>query len=121
LLPQLPEMMFDLLRQCGLTASRVGVDASLPSLTRAAANLPEFRLVPCLEEMRAMRWVKHAEELEIMRHAASLSDYVQERYRENIRPGRLVQELDYQMAACMVEEGARRFPGANLEVCDAGP
>jgi Xaa-Pro aminopeptidase len=63
-----------------------------------------------------LRWVKHAEELEVMREAASLSDFVQERYRENIRPGRLVQELDYQMAVCMVEEGARRFPGANLEV-----
>lgn len=116
LLPQLPEMIFDLLKQCGLTASRIGVDAGVPSLTRAAENLPGVKLVPCLEEMRTMRWVKHAEELEIMRHAASLSDYVQARYRENIRPGRLVQELDYQMAACMVEEGARRFPGANLEV-----
>lgn len=115
-LPQLPEMIHDLLSRCGLRASRIGIDASQPSLARAAGMSPEVKLIPCLEDMRAMRWVKHAEELEIMRQAASLSDYIQDRYRENIRPGRLVQELDCQMAVSMVEEGARRFPGANLEV-----
>ena len=116
LLPQLPEMIAEFLRKLGLSSSRIGVDGSFSALARAAATLPELKLIPSLEAMRTLRWVKHAEELEVMREAASLSDFVQERYRENIRPGRLVQELDYQMAVCMVEEGARRFPGANLEV-----
>jgi Xaa-Pro aminopeptidase len=116
LLPQLPEMIAEFLRKLGLSSSRIGVDGSFSVLARAAATLPELKLIPSLEAMRSLRWVKHAEELEVMREAASLSDFVQERYRENIRPGRLVQELDYQMAVCMVEEGARRFPGANLEV-----
>jgi Xaa-Pro aminopeptidase len=116
LLPQLPEMITEFLRKLGLSSSRIGVDGSFSALARAAAMLPELKLIPSLEAMRSLRWVKHAEELEVMREAASLSDFVQERYRENIRPGRLVQELDYQMAVCMVEEGARRFPGANLEV-----
>src|SRR3712207_7696746 len=54
-------------------------------------------------------------ELKIMRQAGALSDWVQDRYRENIRPGRLVQELDFAMAALMVEEGSRRFPGRSEE------
>src|SRR5216684_4475889 len=116
LLPQLPEMIAEFLRKLGLSSSRIGVDGSFSALARAAATLPELKLIPSLEGMRTLRWVKHAEELEVMHEAASLSDFVQKRYRDNIRPGRLVQELDYQMAVCMVEEGARRFPGANLEV-----
>src|SRR6266851_13699 len=112
LLPQLPEMIAEFLRKLGLSSSRIGVDGSFSALTRAAATLPELKLIPSLEGMRTLRWVKHAEELEVMREAASLSDFVQERYRENIRPGRLVQELDYQMAVCMVEEGCPPISGS---------
>jgi len=80
------------------------------------AQLPELKLISLTAEVRELRWVKTQEELVVMRAAASLSDWVQDRYRENIRPDRLVQELDFQMASAMVEEGARRFPGENLEV-----
>ncbi|WP_204313038.1 hypothetical protein, partial [Stenotrophomonas maltophilia] len=66
-------------------------------------------------ECRRLRWVKHAEEIQLMREIAGLTDWVQDRYRENIRPGRLVQELDMSMAALMAEESARRFPGEALE------
>lgn len=116
LLPQLPEIAVELLKKSGLSASRIGVDGTPGFLARAATALPDMKLVPCLADMRSLRWVKHPEEIEVMRQASALSDWVQERYRENIRPDRLVQELDYQMASLMVEEGARRFPGANLEV-----
>lgn len=100
----------------GLSASRIGVDGIAGFLARTAGALPDMKLIPCLADLRSLRWVKHPEEVEVMRQAAALSDWVQDRYRENIRPGRLVQEMDYQMASLMVEEGARRFPGANLEV-----
>jgi Xaa-Pro aminopeptidase len=116
LLPQLPELIAERLRQAGLGRSRLGFDSGSGALTKALALLPEAKLVSLSAELRALRWVKHEEELTIMRAAAALSDWVQERYRENIRPGRLVQELDCQMASLMVEEGARRFPGENLEV-----
>ena len=49
----------------------------------------------------------------------SLADWLQERYRENIRPGRLVQELDCAMAALWVQEAAERFPGEQFEVIRA--
>lgn len=116
LLPQLPEFIASRLRDAGLTRSRIGVDVPGGLLGRVGNLLPELRLIGMPAELRALRWVKHEEELQIMRAACSLSDWLQDRYRENIRPGRLVQELDFQMASLMVQEGARRFPGENLEV-----
>ncbi|BBA43430.1 Xaa-Pro dipeptidase (plasmid) [Burkholderia contaminans] len=115
-LPALSEMIAERLRSAGLGSSRIGVDATPAVLSKAGQIIPGVRFVPMLSDLRSLRWVKGAEELEVMRAASSLSDWVQERYRENIRPGRLVQELDFQMASLMVEEGARRFPGENLEV-----
>jgi Xaa-Pro aminopeptidase len=60
--------------------------------------------------------VKHEEEIGVMRELASLLDWVQERYRENIRPGRVATELDMSMSALMAEEAARRMPGTDLEI-----
>lgn len=117
LLSQLPDLAVAVLEEMGLSRSRIGLDAIPPFLARAETMLPELKLIASPRDMRSLRWVKHPEELDVMRAAASLTDWVQERYRENIRPGRLVQELDYSMAVAMVEEGARRFPeGTNLEV-----
>ena len=116
LLADVPELIAARLRAAGLGASRIGVEAAGGPLGRAVPLLPDAKFMPMLPELRSLRWVKHAEEIEVMRAAASLAGWVQERYRENIRPGRLVQELDYQMATLMVTEGARRFPGENLEV-----
>jgi len=116
LYPQWPEMVAGLLKAKGLARARIGADAAGGPLARAIALLPEAKLIPATAECRGLRFVKCAEELAVMREAASLTDWVQDRYRENIREGRLVQELDMAMAAQMVEEAGRRFPGQNLEV-----
>ncbi|MGY8524755.1 M24 family metallopeptidase [Paracidovorax citrulli] len=113
---QLPEVLAALLSQKGLGMSRIAVDAQHPILLGAQRHLQEMSLRPSLAEMRSLRWVKHGEELQNMRALASLTDWVQDRYRENIRPGRLVQELDHAMAAMMVEEAARRFPGEDFDI-----
>jgi Xaa-Pro aminopeptidase/Xaa-Pro dipeptidase len=113
---QLPEVVAALLATKGLRMSRIAVDVQHPILTGAQRYLPEMTLRPAMAEMRSLRWVKHAEELQIMRDLAALTDWVQDRYRENIRPGRLVQELDHAMAALMVEEAARRFAGEDFEI-----
>jgi Xaa-Pro aminopeptidase len=60
--------------------------------------------------------VKHDEELAVMREAAALADWAQERYRENIRPGRLVADLDMSVAALMAQEASRRMPGTALAI-----
>jgi len=116
LAPQLPELLAARLAARGLGASRIGVDVAHPLLGAAQRYLPELVLRPALAEMRAMRWVKHAEELQVMRALGALTDWVQDRYRENIRPGRLTQELDHAMSALMVEEAARRFPGEDFDI-----
>lgn len=87
-----------------------------PILAEAQRHLPELTLRPALAEMRSLRWVKRDEELQNMRALASLTDWVQDRYRENIRPSRLIQELDHAMAALMVEEAVMRFPGEDFEI-----
>jgi Xaa-Pro aminopeptidase len=113
---QWAEAVADLLRQHGLARARIGVDAVSGPLVRVPALLPDARLVACLAQMREMRFVKCAEELKVHRDAGALSDWGQERYRENIRPGRRLQELDFTLAAMISEEAARRFPGENAEV-----
>ncbi|MCC7427049.1 MAG: aminopeptidase P family protein [Alphaproteobacteria bacterium] len=116
LAPQWTGMVAELLRARGLHRSRIGTDALPAHLARVATLLPGLHFETVTAEMRRLRWVKHAEELALMRAAAELSDWGQERYRENIRPGRLVQELDFAMAALLGGEAARRFPGENCEI-----
>ena len=116
---ELPELLAQRLARAGLARARVGVEGGSPALTAAAAQLPDLRLLPCTRECRALRWRKHEEELAVMAAIGSLADWLQERYRENIRPGRLVQELDCAMAALWVQEAAERFPGEQFEVIRA--
>lgn len=111
-----PAILADTLRAHGLGAARVGVDSNSALLERVADGLPELSFEAQTPALRALRWRKHPEELELMRAAADLSDWAQERYREGIRPGRLVQELDAAMHAAIFEEAAKRFPGEQLEV-----
>ncbi|SCV01411.1 Aminopeptidase P [Cupriavidus necator] len=113
---QLPEVVAALLGARGLGMSRIAVDVQHPILAGAQRYLPELTLRPAMAEMRSLRWVKHAEELQVMRELGALTDWVQDRYRENFRPGRLVQELDHAMAALMSEEAARRFPGEDFDI-----
>lgn len=102
--------------KAGLRFGRIGCDASHPLLTTAMQQVPGASLQVMFPAIASLRWQKHPEEIANMRAVAALADWVQERYIENIRPGRLVQELDASMAALFYEEGARRFPGEDLLV-----
>ena len=113
---QLPEVIAERLKAAGLRRARIGYDALNAPLSKAIGLLPEAKVMSMTADLRALRWVKHAEELTIMRAASDLSDWVQTQYRENFRPGRLTAELDAQMQSLMVEEAARRFPGEHLEI-----
>ena len=116
LTPQVPELFAERLRGAGLGRARIGVDAATEPLRLAAQRLGTLTLVPLERELRDLRLVKHPEELELIRRAGSLSDWGQDRYRENIRPGRVVQELDFAMAAEMAGEAARRYTGEEVEI-----
>lgn len=119
LISQLPELVAGRLRQAGLSHSRIAVEGGSAVLSAVAGLLPEVTFRPSTLECRSLRWQKNAEELEVMEAIAGLSDWLQDRYRENIRPGRLVQELDYAMASLFVQEAAERFPGEHFEVIRA--
>jgi Xaa-Pro aminopeptidase len=116
LIPQWPEMVAERLKEAGLARAKIGADAAGNPLAKAVSLLPGAKLEAATAECRQLRWVKHEEEIQLMRELSALADWVQDRYRENIRPGRLVQELDMAMAALLVEEGGKRFPGRNLEI-----
>lgn len=113
---QLPEMVTGLLHAHGLVGARLAVDLPHPVLALAQRHLPELVLRPSHGEMRALRWVKQAEELQIMRELGSLTDWAQDRYRELYKPGVLVQVVDHTVAALMAEEAAKRFPGEDFEI-----
>jgi Xaa-Pro aminopeptidase len=115
LLPQWPALVADTLRERGLSRARIGVDSSGP-LLGAIARLPHARPEVIPMEFRALRLVRCEEELALMRELAALTDWAQDRYRENLRPGRVCQELDFSIFAMMAEESGRRFPGEQFEV-----
>jgi Xaa-Pro aminopeptidase len=111
-----PEVAAGLLRDKGLAKARIAADAVSGPLAKVPEVLPDLELLQMTAELRALRLVKHPEELALMRQAAELSDWAQELYMDAIRPGRLVQELDAAMHARIFEEAANRFPGEHLEV-----
>jgi Xaa-Pro aminopeptidase len=114
LTPQWPDLVAAKLEGAGLHRGRLGTDGG--SLSQVRALLPHLEVESVERQCQRMRWVKHEEELAVMRAAASLADWTQERYRENIRPGRLVTDLDMSMAAAMAAEAARRMPGTDLAI-----
>lgn len=116
LLPQWSQMVAAQFALHGLSAGRLGVDAMPPVLAHVQALLPELRLVPEEVSLRELRWVKTAEELNLIRQVADLTDWGQVRYRENVRGGRFVQELDLFTASQIADEAGRRFPGQNVEI-----
>jgi Xaa-Pro aminopeptidase len=108
------ELVAERLDAAGLHRARIGTDGS--SLGGVRAILGGVQIESVERQCRRLRWVKHPEELEVMRVAAKLADWTQERYRENIRPGRLLAELDASMASLMAEEAAKRIPGTDLAI-----
>jgi Xaa-Pro aminopeptidase len=111
---QLPEVVAGLLPAHGLRHARIGVDATPAWFEQAVGRLPGIELLRVEAELRALRWVKTDEELALLRDLAALTDWVQERYRENVRPGRFGQELDAYTAWQAAEEACRRFPGEEI-------
>lgn len=115
--PQWPELVAEKLRERGLAVARIGVDSlggpisRVPELLRGNVELVQMEMA-----MRGLRMVKHEEELELIRQAGLLSDFGQECFKANIKPGRFVQELDYSVAAQILAEAGRRFPGEHVEV-----
>ncbi len=113
---QWPEMVRAALLQAGLGSARIGIEALTGPMAAVKALLPELELVPLDRSIRRLRWVKHRDEIETMRLAAGLSDWGMQAYREELRPGRLLAEIDFSVSAKLAAEAARRAPGADYVI-----
>jgi Xaa-Pro aminopeptidase len=110
------EMVVSSLQTAGLTRARIGADALNDALSSASRLLPELRVSKAGPALRALRWVKHPDEISTMRTCAELSDWAMDAYREELRPGRLLAEVDYLLSAKLAVEAARRLPGENFSI-----
>jgi Xaa-Pro aminopeptidase len=116
LLPDWPQTLAKLIAAHGLARGRIGVDALSRPVARALDGLPDLEPVALDQALRATRMVKTAEELDLMRQAAALSDWTQEQYRVGIRAGRLVEELDWSVGAAFADRAAVAHPGDAVQV-----
>jgi Xaa-Pro aminopeptidase len=111
LAPDWSRCLARLLHEHGLGAGSIGTDVAAGPVHDAVALLPRAAIRHVDLELRELRLVKHPEELALARAAGSLSDWAQERYREELYPGRLLDELDWSIGAMIMEEAAQRHPG----------
>ena len=113
------ELVAETLTAGGLGRSRVGCDAATGALTGALSLLPEIDLVNVNAALRPTRWVKHAEEVAVIFELAKLAATVMPHYRDELRPGRSVQQADASIAVRLHAEAERRFSGANFGIVKA--
>ena len=113
------ELVAETLTARGLSWSRIGCDAATGPLTGALSLLPEIDLVNANAALRQTRWIKHAEEVAVVSELAELSAAVMPYYREELRPGRSVQQADAAIAARLHAEAEHRFAGANFSIVKA--
>jgi len=95
-------------------AGRIARDADGGILGEVARHTPGLAFVAADDALAAMRAVKAPEELELMRGAASLTDFGQVVFRDLARPGALMVEVDAETTRRMRVEAAARFPAADV-------
>jgi Xaa-Pro aminopeptidase len=110
------DMIVETLREAGLAGARIGADAVNDWLSAAGRALPQTSIAKVGAPLRSLRWIKHPEEIETMRQCASLSDWAVDVYRHELRPGRLLAEVDFLVSARLAGEAARRLPGENFVI-----
>jgi Xaa-Pro aminopeptidase len=112
LITQWNELVAERLDGAGLARGRIGTDGG--TLAGVCGQLPHLEVEDVELKCRRLRWVKCQEELELMRHSAAFADWGMELYREQIRPGRVVTELDMTIGALIADEAAQRMPGTDV-------
>jgi len=123
------ELLNQAISATGLSGKKIGMDSGPGWAAGIEATFPGTELRALVGPAREMRFVKHDEELELMRAISNLSDWMQERYAEEIRPGRLVSDLDMTVARLGYEKAAEMFPAQDIHIfiytlsgpCSASP
>lgn len=125
--PKLEPTLAEWTELVGRTAGNLGITRGVGSdrpdtaerLVRVATKMTD--LEPFVREMRR---VKSRAELEIFRQSGVITDWAQERYRELLRPGRYIQEVDHEVATLLEIRAAKEFPKSHLKllvISFAGP
>lgn len=111
---QFGQIVANRLAERGIVRGTIAVEGGPHTLMRTA--MPHIQWADATRFLIEMREVKYPEELDIMRDAASLSDWGQDTYMSHLKPGMNVKAYDLHIASLMMEEGARRFPHEKVEV-----
>jgi len=113
--PQWTELVAGVLRTRGIDRGRLACDAGFGQLQPLTLALPKVQLVSEPSLLVNMRTVKSEPELDLVRQGAKLTDFGQAAWRDLIRPGRLMAEVDAEAVRQMVSRGAEMFPGCKVE------
>lgn len=111
---QFGEILATRLGDLGITRGTIAVEGGPHHLMRIA--MPQMQWADASRYLIEMREVKYPAELDIMRDAAKLSDWGQDKYMELLKPGMNVKAFDLHIASLMMEEGAKRFPKDRVEI-----
>lgn len=113
---QFTRMLQERMEAADLDHGAIGYDGRTAHLTELATLLPRISLTSVADDLKRLRWVKHPEEIAILKATASLGDWAINKVRDNLVPGRGLQELSAHVTALVMEEAAQRHPGSNFQV-----
>ncbi len=103
------------LKRRGIDRGVLACDSSPASLKPLTAYLPKVTFASEAEFIKEMRTYKSPEELEYFRLGAKLSDYGQSVFKDLVKPGKLMVDVDYATVREMAIKGAEMFPGDKVE------
>ncbi|MGE5653680.1 MAG: M24 family metallopeptidase [Bacillota bacterium] len=114
--PQWTELLAAQFRARGIDRGLVACDAGFSAVKAVRNVLPKVEFVIESELIKEMRMVKSEAELQYVREGAKLTDYGQSVFRELVKPGRLMVDVDAETRRLMLIKGAEMFPGCKVEV-----
>ncbi len=114
--PQWTELLAAQMKSHGIDRGLVACDGSFNAVRAVKNALPKVELIVEAELIKEMRMVKSDAELAYIREGAKLTDYGQSVFRDLVKPGRLMVDVDAETRRLMLIKGAEMFPRCKVEV-----
>lgn len=119
-------MLSDGLRERGIIKGRIGVDAGAVVLHNLIGPyLPDLKCVNASNILREMRLIKCEEELNLIRNAAELTDWGQNKYFELASVGKRIYAHDTEVTHLIAVEATEKYPDYLINIRshaqDGGP
>jgi Xaa-Pro aminopeptidase/Xaa-Pro dipeptidase len=115
-------LLSETLEEKGITKGRIGVDSSRSIVEKwVKPHLPDLQVTDENKLLREMRVVKDEYELDLMRKAAELTNWGQEKMKEAIKVGKTHVGIGHEVAYALALEAAKRYPADySLEIGTTG-